>query len=56
MSYRNPNVERRIATLPMTQSQRDLALEWVNSGNALADLVLALMERFTPAPTLGHSH
>lgn len=64
MVHRNPNIERRLASLPIAQSERELALKWVNTGNALAGMVLALMHhvpqatthRVTPARTLKHSH
>jgi hypothetical protein len=58
MVPRNPIIEQRIASLPIAQSERELALEWVNTGDALASMVLALMQRITPrlAPTLKHSH
>lgn len=56
MVTRNPNIEQRIASLPIAQSERELALEWVNAGDALAGMVLALMRWFTPTPTLRHSH
>jgi hypothetical protein len=64
MVPRNPNIERRLATLPIAQSERELALKWVNTGNALASMVLALMRHVTPATThrvtptrtLKHSH
>lgn len=64
MVPRNPNIERRLASLPIAQSERELALKWVNMGNALAGMVLALIHHVTPAPThrvtsaraLKHSH
>lgn len=56
MYPRNLNIEQRIASLPIAQSDRELALQWVNTGDALARLILDLMHLFTPAPTLKHSH
>lgn len=56
MNHRNPNIERRIASLPIAQSDRELALQWVNAGDDLACLILALMRLFTPAPILKHTH
>ena len=56
MYPRNPNIEQRLASLPIAQSERELALQWVNTGDALARLILALMHLFTPEPTLRHSH
>ena len=56
MYPRNLNIEQRIASLPIAQSDRELALQWVNAGDALARLILALMHLFTPTPTLKHSH
>jgi hypothetical protein len=56
MIPRNRNIEQRLASLPIVQAQRELALEWVDTGDALAGVVLALLRRFTPTPTFGHSH
>lgn len=56
MNYRNPNIEQKIAALPIAQSDRELALQWLDTGDELARLILALMHRFTPASTLRHSH
>lgn len=56
MHYRNPHVEHRIASLPIAQSDRELALQWLDTGDALARLMLALLHLFTPEPTLKHSH
>lgn len=56
MYPRNLNIEQRIASLPIAQSDRELALRWVNTGDALARMILALMQLFAPAPALKHSH
>jgi|GEM_PF-2330074 len=56
MVPRNRNIEQRIASLPIAQSERELALQWVDAGDALARLILALLHLFTPQPTLKHSH
>lgn len=58
MVPRNPIIEQRIASLPIAQSERELALEWVNTGHALASMLLTLMQLINPrpAPALKHSH
>lgn len=56
MNYGNPHIEQRLASLPIAQSDREVALQWVNTGDALARVILALMRLFAPAPTLKHSH
>ncbi len=56
MNYRNPNIEQKIAALPIAQADRELALQWLDRGDALARLILALMHLFAAPPTLRHSH
>jgi len=58
MNQTNQKVQERIATLPMSDSERDEALAYVQDGEDFADAVLAIIHFFTPpsAPTLRHTH
>ena len=52
----NRVIEQRIAALPIAQSDRELALQYLNAGDVLGRLILALMHLFTASPTLKHTH
>jgi hypothetical protein len=51
-------LETRIASLPISESEREEALEYMHVGEELVDDVLAIVHFFTGqlAPTLRHNH
>jgi hypothetical protein len=58
MTPTRQTVETRIASLPITESDREEALDYVHMGEELVEDVLAIVHFFTDhlAPTLRHTH
>ncbi|MBE0623128.1 MAG: hypothetical protein IH605_21270 [Burkholderiales bacterium] len=58
MTQTSQNVEKRIASLPIAKAEREKALAYVQTGENLADAVLALIRVFSAqsTPILSHNH
>lgn len=55
MSNSNKLLRRRLASLPVSDAERELAVKRVAQGEAIADALLALARLFHRAPTLRHA-
>lgn len=55
MPNSNKLLRSRLASLPIPQADRELALERVAQGESIADVLLALARLFHRAPTLRHA-
>jgi len=58
MNQTSPSVEARIASLPIALAECKEALAYVNAGENLADIILAIMHFFSArsTPILSHNH
>jgi len=58
MTHTSQIVESRIASLPLDSAQREEALAYVEAGEELAEILLAVRQLFSPPPghNLSHTH
>jgi len=55
MPNSNKLLRKRLASLPITEAERDNALRLVAQGESIADALLALSRLFHRAPVLHHA-
>jgi hypothetical protein len=55
MPNSNKLLRRRLASLPISEADRELAMQRVAQGETIADALLALGRLFHRAPTLRHA-
>ena len=51
-----PALTQRLKSLPVTEAERVEATQWVETGAALADALLAVANWFRHHPDLTHAH